>query len=176
MALTPTQKTTLKAHIAANAATVPSGPFAGTAIKDLPQTSDANFEIAAWYNALASPTFYIWRATVNVADIMQNGFGWDRVDNLTVGKARIWDFMTRAGTLDPSRANVRAGFLACFSAAGDQTTRQAIADHSQRAATRIEQLFSTGSGTASTDQFVGPAITTFLSTLSYQDVDEARNS
>lgn len=176
MNLTTQQLQTLKAHIAANNNTIDIG--AGpVAIKTVPQTPDNAFAIAVWYNSAVSPAFYVWLSSVSVIEIMQNGFGWDRVDNLTVGKARIWDFMTRAGTINPSRANVRAGFEACFSVeSGDMNTRQAIYDHCQRPATQLEKLFAVGAGTASTHHGVGPATATVDGMVNYQDILNAWGS
>ena len=165
MALTNAQLVILKADI-----------LNDPALNALPNTLDGAFEIAAAYNLVASPDYYVWRTSVPVVEIMQNGFDWARIDNLTVGKARIWEFMTSAGILNPSQANVRAGFEACFSVeAGDQTIRQAIYDHSQRLATRGEKLLATGAGTSSTHHGVGPAVMSFEGQLTYQGVFTARN-
>lgn len=165
MALTSAQKTALKAAITAD-----------NVLKLIPNTPDGNFEIAAAFNAQASPDFYVWKSEVDITEIMQNGFDWTRVDNLTVGKARIWEWMSIAGKVHPDQANVRSGILACFSAAGDSATRLAAFNHCQRLATRAEKLFATGSGTTTTDQAVGPALMSFEGQISYNDVGEARNS
>lgn len=141
-----------------------------------PNNSDGNFAIAAALNQPATPAFYVWRTSVAITEIMQNGFDWTRVDNLTAGKARIWEFMTAANQVNPSLANVRAGFLATFSVAADQVTRQGIFNHSQRQATRAEKLLATGAGTTATDQGVGPATMGFEGALSFDDVAQARNS
>ena len=53
MALTAAQLSTLKAHIAANTATIN-----GVQIKDIPYGNDNNIAIAAWYNLTASPDFW----------------------------------------------------------------------------------------------------------------------
>lgn len=162
--LTPAQLATLKADIAAD-----------SAFASVPNNDDGHFMIADAYNLIVGPTFYVWRTNVPMHEIMTNGFDWTRVDNLTVGKARIWEWMQLTGTINPSLANVRAGVLAVFGTAGDLPTRQAIFNHCQRPARRAEKLFATGSGTASTDQGVGPALMTFEGTLTYQDVSAARN-
>jgi hypothetical protein len=162
--LTPSQLTTLKANI-----------IADPVLSALPNNDDGAFQIMTAYNLSAVPDFFVWRTTINVADIMRNGFDWTRVDNLTVGKARIWEFMTSAGTLDPSRANVRAGFEACFSVeAGDQSTRQGIYNECQRLATRAEKLFAAGAGTTSTHHGIGPATMAFTGSISLNDVLAAR--
>lgn len=163
--LTPAQRATLKAAIAAD-----------ETLNSKPNNSDGNFDIAAALNAPASPDFYVWKTSVSVTDIMQNGFDWTRVDNLTVGKSRIWEWMTIAEAINPSLPNVRAGILAVFATAGDQATRLAAFQHCQRLASRVEKLLATGSGTTTTDQAVGPATMGFEGPITYSDVEAARNS
>lgn len=163
--LTPEQKTTLKAHIDA------SGD-----LNTFPNNSDGNFAIAALLNLAASPAFYAWKSSVEVTEIMQNGFDWTRVDNLTVGKARIFEWMMATSMLHPNQANVRAGVLAAFGVSADLATRQAIFGHCQRTASRIEKLLATGTGTSSTDQGVGPATMGFEGPIDFNDVEAARNS
>lgn len=165
MALTTQQLAALKAGINAD-----------PELAAFPNNSDGAFGIAALLNLEASPAFYIWRSNVPVDEIMLNGFDWTRVDNLTVGKARIWDWMMRTGSINPPQANVRAGVLATFSTAGDLNNRLAVFTHCQRKATRAEKLLATGSGTSATEQGVGPATAGFEGNLSYQDVEAARNS
>ena len=121
------------------------------------QTGDDQV-IAAWCNSPAVPTFYVWKTSVQTDEIMTNGFDWTRVDNLTVGKARIWEWMTGLGYLNPSRPNVRAGVEATFTVeVADAPNRNAVYGHFQRPATRAEKAFTTGSGTASNTHGVGPA-------------------
>ncbi len=55
MTLTASQKSTLKADIAANTNTI-----GGVQIKDLPNTGDNNFSIAQWYSGAASPAYKVW--------------------------------------------------------------------------------------------------------------------
>ena len=137
--------------------------------------SDGDFAIAAAYNLTATPNYFVWKPSVVVNDLMLAPFDWTRVDNLTVGKARIWDWMGQVGIIDPSQANIRAGINACFSVAvGDAPCRQAMFNGSQRLATRVEKLFATGTGTATTDLGVGPSVMGFEGPLSYQDVSAAR--
>lgn len=162
--LTDPQLATLKAEI-----------LADPVLAAKPNNSDGNFDIAAAFNLNASPDFYVWRSSVTTDEIMLNGFDWTRVDNLTVGKSRIWEWMTSLDRINPAQANVRAGVLAVFSAAGDLANRVAVFTHSQRRATRAEKLFATGAGTSTTDQGVGPAVMVFEGQLSYADIEQARN-
>src|SRR5262245_24937125 len=95
MPLTPSQLAALKADLAANSNTVLVAGVA-TAIKDVPRNSDTAFDVAKWYNLVAVPAFQVYRTSVPMSEIMLNGFDWTRVDNLSVGKARIWEWMTEA--------------------------------------------------------------------------------
>jgi hypothetical protein len=138
----------------------------------LPNNTDSAFEIAAQFNALENPAFVVWETHVSVDEIMRNGMDWARVDNLTVGKARIWDWLGRLGTFDASRANVRAGIDAAWvGTAADLAVRASIYTHCKRNATRAEKVLATGTGSDAS-----PATMTFEGTLSYQDAFNARNS
>lgn len=107
------------------------------------RTSGATYAMMEWFNK--SSTFIVWRTSVGVDEIMNNGFVWTAVDGLTVGKARIWDWMTRPGSINPSKANVRQGLADCFGATSAMAT--AITPHLKRFAMRGEKLFVTGAGT-----------------------------
>jgi len=165
MALTPAQLVTLKAHITASAD-----------LNIFPNTSDGSFEIAALLNLPAVPDFWIWKDSVSDATIMQNGFDWVRVDNLSVGKARIWEWMFGVtGAINPSKANVRAGIAEVWKGtAADNAVRGVVFGHCQRLATRAQKLFSTGAGTSTTIDGVGPATAGFAEDIIYNDVIQAR--
>lgn len=127
-------------------------------------------QIAAAYNVTASPEFVVWRTTVDVDEIMRNGMDWTQVDNLTVGKARIWDWMTRLGTFNASKPNIRAGIDAAWVGTAQMLAVRAIVyTHCKRAATRGEKLLSTGTGTTG-----APATMAFEGVMTYQDVEAAQ--
>lgn len=108
--------------------------------------------IYAWYNQTASPDFWVWRTQVSLDEIMQNGFDWVRVDNLSLGKARIWEwlFKNQSTSINPSKANVRAGISECWKGTtADVAVRDAVLVHCRRQCSRVERLFVTGSGTTS---------------------------
>jgi hypothetical protein len=139
-----------------------------------PMNSDGSFEIAKKYEEIVNPAFIVWRSNVSQDEITQNGFTWTEVDNLTVGKARIWEWMfaNQSRTFNPSKANVRAGIVECWSGtAGKTAVQAAVLGHCKRSANRVEKLFATGTGTN-----VSPAVLGFEGRLSYQDVDQARES
>jgi hypothetical protein len=153
--LTTEQKATLKAFVEAD-----------TTLSQIPQTYDGAYAIADALKVDASPAFVVWRTSVSVEEIMANGFVWTAVDALTVGKARIWDWMTRFGTINPSKLNVRQGMADAFGAASAMAT--GILPHLKRNANILEKLFATGTGTTAT-----PGTMVIEGSLSYQEVHEA---
>lgn len=158
MALTPNQRTALKADIAAD-----------PTISGLPVNSDTSAAIADLYNQASSPAFTVWRTSVGTDEIMSTGFIWTVVDGMTVGKARIWEWMMSLGTLNPSKANIRQGLVDAFGAGSAMAN--AITPTLKRVATRAERLFATGTGSDGT-----PGLLTFEGALSSHDVDDARNA
>lgn len=151
--LTPDQLATLKADI-----------LADPVLAAQPMHSDGAWAIAEAYKAIT--TFIVWRTSVPVSEIVNNGFIWTAVDTLSAGKARIWDWMRESGEINPSKPNVRQGLQDAFG-----NSQPNIAQHLKRAANRVEKLFATGAGTDAT-----PGKMSFEGVLSYQDVEQARAS
>lgn len=128
-------------------------------------------DVAHAYNLSAEPEHIVWKSAVDPDEIMRNGMDWTQVDNLTVGKARIWDWMTRLGSFDPSKLNIRAGIDAAWvGTAAMLAVRATIYTHCKRPATRAEKLFASGIGTT-----VSPATMGFEGFLTYADISAARN-
>lgn len=153
MSLTTAQYTTLKADIAANANTVLINGVP-TAISAVPVSPDNAAAVAVWYGGLVDPEYLVWKGSVTWDEIMQNGMDWTRVDNLSVGKARIWEWMfdNTSRTFNPSKPNIRAGIDAVWvGTAADLAVRDSVYGHCRRACTRVERLFvaatPNGSGT-----------------------------
>jgi len=155
--LTTAQLTTLKSEINADAA-----------LSSLPPNSDGAFAIAAAFNLDAVPDFIVWRTSVSIDEIMNNGFVWTAVDSMTVGKARIWDWMSRLGSINPSKTNIRQGLVDAFGAGSAMAN--GILPHLKRKATRAEKLFASGTGSDAQ-----PATMAFEGAISFQDVEAARN-
>jgi len=165
MSLDPTQYAAVKEAIAAD-----------PALAALPDNSDGNFEVAAALNLPAAPAFFVWKADVTEAEILQNGMDWTRVDNLSVGKARIWEWLFKFGSVDASKGNVRAAFDAVWvGTQADLTVRASVYGHSQRTASRIEKLLATGAGTTVVNG-LGPATMGFEGPITYSDVHAARSA
>lgn len=161
MALTPQQLAALKAHIEAD-----------PALAAQPNNSDGAFAIAAALNQPAAPTFVVWKSSLALETITSNRFEWVEVDSLSVGKARIWEWMfgNPARSINPSKDNVRAGIMEVWKGtAAKLAVQAAVLAHCKRAASRAEKLFATGTGSDA-----APAVMGFEGDVSYQDVREAR--
>jgi hypothetical protein len=157
--LTLEQRITLKAHILAT-------PDLNAYVADSVWTA-----IADLLNTNASPDFIAWKTSVNLDEIMQNGFDWTQVDNQTVGKARIWDWMfsNATRTINPNKANVRAGIDECWKGtAAMLAVRAAVYVHCKRPALRGEKLFATGTGTDAS-----PASMAYEGDIGFMDVQIA---
>lgn len=97
-------------------------------------------------NALAVPNYLAWMSVTKRLDInAATGFDWTRIDNLSVGKARIWDWMFNAvDYINPWRGNVRAGINAVWvGTQADLDVRTAVIGACQRPVTVFEKLFVT---------------------------------
>lgn len=161
MDLTTQQKQTLKAFI-----------LADPALSQFPANSDGSYAIADLLNKAANPAFIVWKTDVSIDEIMRNGMDWARVDNLSVGKARIWDWLGRLGVINAAKVNVRAGIDAAWvGTAADLAVRAAVYTHCKRSATVLEKLFATGAGSDAT-----PATMVIEGAIGYQQVDDARAS
>lgn len=160
MALTPEQMATLKADIQAD-----------PTMSALPNTNAGNMLIAEMYEALASPVFTVWKTYVTVEEIMANGFDWTRVDAATVGKARIWEWMTNQGSMNPSKANVRAGINDAWSGAPNASHLAGITAHLHRSANRLEKLLAVGTGSVAS-----PAVMGYEGSISPDELESVRNS
>jgi hypothetical protein len=157
--MTPAQLQTLKAYI-----------LADPVLSAFPMNSDGSYAIAQLLNLPADPAFVVWKTDVSIDEIMRNGMDWARVDNLSVGKARIWDWLGRLGVINASKTNVRAGIDAAWvGTAADLAVRAAIYTHCKRSATVLEKLFATGTGSDAS-----PATMVVEGAISYQEVDAAR--
>lgn len=178
MALTGPQLTTLKAYITG----IP-------ALAAYPLTGDGYFDLAERLNGtgrfsgeLASPDFFVWKERLSWEDVRNNGFAWVEVDGLTVGKARIWEWMfpTEASTINPAKQNIRAGIEECWKGTAARLAVQAaVFGHCMKKATHVEKCFAaasvappTPSGNLGTSTNVATANVTGVTAF---DVETARN-
>jgi hypothetical protein len=159
-ALTTAQLQTLKTAI-----------LADPVLAAKPMTSTGASQIADAFNLQASPAFTVWRTSVTKAEVQSSSaFDWTRVDNLSVGKARIWDSMFYAGSINPSQANVRAGIDATWvGTQADLNVRAAVYVVCKRLATRGEKLYAVGTGSDAV-----PATMAVEGQITSDDVQQAR--
>lgn len=162
MSLTTAQQTALKTYIDS----VPEWAV-------LPNDSGSALTIAQALQAEASPDFIVWRSSVSKDEIMQNGFDWVQVDNLTVGKARIWDWMFDNGqkSFNPSKVNVRAGIDEAWKGTSAMlAVRATVYGHCKRKANILEKVLATGTGSTAS-----PATMGYEGAVAYWDVQAARS-
>lgn len=140
----------------------------------LPHNADGSFEIARLYSLDAVPDYWVWRTSVPLTDITDNGFAWDEVDGLSVGKARIWEWMfgNPNNSCNPSKSNVRQGIINVWSGTSAKLAVQAaVFGHCMRKANRLEKLLASGSGTTAS-----PSLMTFEGTTNYQEIENIRTT
>lgn len=157
--LTSSQAAALKADI-----------LADPVLNAYSNNSDGAFAIAAAYNLVATPTFTVWKTDVPTKDA-KKAMVWTEYIARSAGERDAWQFMLSNGTINPADVNVRQGIQDIFSGAQGAQTRTNLTTIAKRSATRAEKLFATGTGTD-----VSPATMSFEGSLSYQDVEQARNS
>ena len=158
MQLTSAQLTTLAAAINADAA-----------LATMRSNHDATL-ICNYYNVASSPAFIVWKTDVSADDIMRNGMDWTRVDNLSVGKSRIWDWMTKLGSFNAAKPNVRAGIDACWvGTAADLAVRDQVYTHCKRTALKGEALFTTGTGSTASPATMADGCEGFLTDVNVQN-------
>ena len=124
-----------------------------------------------WYNRPANPPKVVWKTRLELEEITSNGFDWVRVDNLSVGKARIWEWMfgSEDKSINPSKPNIRAGIAEVWKGtAADLAVQASVFAHCKRPATRVEKLFTAGVGTTAE-----PAMLSFEGLIHWQDVVDA---
>lgn len=109
--------------------------------------------LADWFNAVDT-SYYVWRTAIQPSEYRE-AVVWTEVDALTVGKARIWEWITQAMTMpiDASKTNVRQGIADCW--ASNTTTRANLLTATKRNTTRAEKLLATGAGTSGSPSVMG---------------------
>jgi hypothetical protein len=111
----------------------------------------ATGDIANAFNLPAAPEFIVWRTSITREECSTDGFDWAQVDNLTVGQARIWDWLFADGSANPAEPGVRAGITECWKGtAAKVLVRDFVLGKCKRTATRLERLYVTGTGTTET--------------------------
>ena len=127
------------------------------------------------YNRLnADSTFVVWKTVLRDQDIYNaEGFNFTLVDGLTAGKRELWtNFIFKSGTCNPSKLNIRAGFLDVWSGSAPKTAvYNAILELSKRFATNAESVLATGTGSNAV-----PGSLTFEGKVSFQDIPRIKEN
>lgn len=155
MALTTEQKAVLAADI-----------LADPVLSAYPNSPDNAAAIADVYNSVITPNFIIWRSRVPPSEILENGMVWSDLKNLSVGQTTIWSFLTSKGYINGAKLNDRLGLEEAFGK--NSTTNVGIQPHLKGKATRLQKLFSTGTGTDAL-----PATTQIEDRVIYQEIQSA---
>lgn len=121
--------------------------------------------ISDWLNS--STPFIVWRTSVSAQEYHDLAIVWTTVDGMTAGKRAEWEWLSRFGALNPSKANIRAGFADAFS--NNATTQANLLTVSKRNATQAEKILATGTGTSGS-----PGTLTFEGTISPADASHMR--
>ncbi len=145
-ALSTTQRATLKTACLADA--VVCGPAAAA--------GDDN-AVAGWFNATATPDFWVWRTSLTEAEITQatsvdgTTWNWTGTGYITrsQGERDAWARLFATGTANPSLANTRQAFsdILSGSTAPAPANRTHMLAMARRKATVAEKLLATGTGT-----------------------------
>jgi hypothetical protein len=135
--LTPAQLQSLKAAIAADGA-----------LAAIPNDPEGNLQVAAAFNAAASPAFTIWRKSVTLKEVGDKLNGTELAGLSSLNHTRLQTVVQlSAAGIDASLADRRQFFDDIFSGAGGQNTRAALLALWKRLSTYAEKLFATGTGT-----------------------------
>ena len=164
MTLTTTQETTLAGHIRASTSQPTINALAAGDMGVL----------ATIYNTPG--THIVWRSSVPENEY-RKVMVWSEVDGMTVGKERIFAWMTGNLTLDfePSDPNVQAGLSDAFPASGQGSTpltRAALIALSKRAALLVEEVLATGSGAGTNGD---PDAMDYIGQVHHSDISAALN-
>jgi hypothetical protein len=95
-------------------------------------------------NTVISPAYWVWKARTTRGEIQDaQGFDWTCINNLSVGKARVWDNVFDAvDYIEPWKGNHRLAINSVWAdSKADLAMRAAIISVCQRPVTNFEKLF-----------------------------------
>lgn len=131
---------------AAQRATLLAGIVASPDLAQL--RTDGNLAgLAAALNAVASPSFTVWKSMVTITQIGDNIVATELAGLSSLNSTRLQTIVAlSAEGVNPSLADRRAFFDDIFSGSGGAGTRAKLLILWKRLATRLEKLFATGTG------------------------------
>lgn len=130
--------------------------------------------MAVWLNQNPGTNFVVWKTSVSRDECLGDGFDFTQVDNLTVGQARIfeWLFDNSGQRMNPAEAGKRAAIGEVWKGtAGKVAVGTYLTTLFKRNASRVEKYLATGTGTDGS-----PATMTFEGKVSFSDVEQAIDS
>lgn len=163
---TKAQRATLKASIDAD-----------PVLSLLPNTNAAADQIAAAYNTPASPDWIVWKTLLTEHQIVEQTssastvWSWTDYINRSQAERDAWVRMFNGTfSINPSIAQVRQGIADIFSGPSGANQRTHLLAMGKRKATRLEKLFTTGTGSDAS-----PANLVTEGLLTQDDVTTARD-
>ena len=126
--------------------------------------------IVAWYGQTAAPDFWVYRWDMPAGEI---GNAWvgtdiDAMSALNMQRLQLLLASSPSGIFDMTRADRRAGFENPFGTNQNNASRVAMRAAWIRKCTRLERLFTTGTGSTAS-----PATTSIREALTDADVQAA---
>lgn len=163
MSLTDAQQAALKADI-----------LADPTLSAQPMTMDGAIAIAAVYNTLSSPDYYVYKTSVKVSDIGDNINAGELVGLTALNLQRLQCLCgdLSGGTINPTIKDRRDAFAQIFSASSGTITRPQLDALWRRLATRVEKLLAVTSpgNTGTRGTTANPDTVTFEGVLAPTDV------
>lgn len=146
--LTNSQKQQIKTHVQNNANTVET-PQGTVEIRNVPVGADAYTEVAAWYNALANPVYWVWKASVTRADVYHRVgpegtvWEWNTFKAQSVAEQNTWAQMFMGDLAPCHLLTFREGTFKIFSGSAAQNTQRAhVFSVYRRQAIRLETVIA----------------------------------
>ena len=158
MTLTTAQLSTLKAYIEANPTWIAYS-----------HDSDGAEQIARDLQATSSPLFVVWRTSVteqeytNYPSWQGTNWSWTVFIARSIAEKAGYERMFIGGAIDPSKENIRDGFVDVFNGENAQLLHMSAV--SKRETNLLEELFATGTGTVN-----APAVMEVEGSLTYKDI------
>jgi len=161
--LTAGQQATLKTYIEANPV------WMGYA-----HNSDGAYQIAI--DLQADSSFVVWRTNVPETDYTNEesseatNWSWVVYMDSSVSERAGYDRMFLNGFVNPSKVNIRSGFMDIFSSGQPPVVAQLahMMATSKRLTNLLEELFATGTGTT-----LNPGIMVIEGSINYREIVEA---
>lgn len=115
--------------------------------------------VAAWFNGIASPAYWVWRTNVTRKELYHSTsvdgttWNWTTFKAQSQGEQGAWVQMFMGDQADFSLPNLRSAVANIFGAGNAQTTH--ILTVARRQATVAEKALATGAGTTAAPSVMG---------------------